>query len=106
MDVLDIRLRAGAGVEFPARPGWNTAVAVLEGKVRVNGNLPRRPSWSCSMCKAKGVSIETTGKAILLMLSGEPTDEPMIGQGPFVMNNQQEIIVAVADFDRGKFANI
>lgn len=106
MDVLDIRLRAGARVEIPARAGWNTAVAVLQGNVRVNGKNAKEAQLVLLDVQGEGVSIETTGEAILLMLSGEPIDEPVIGQGPFVMNNQQEIIEAVADFNRGKFGNI
>lgn len=106
MNVLDIRLRAGARVVLPARAGWNTAVAVLEGNVRVNGKPAKEAQLVLLDAQGEGVKIETTGEAILLMLSGEPIDEPVIGQGPFVMNNQQEIIEAVADFSRGKFGNI
>lgn len=106
MNVLDIRFHAGSRVEIPARAGWNTAVAVLEGNVRVNGKSAREAQLVLLDAQGEGVTIETTGKAILLMLSGEPINEPVIGQGPFVMNSQQEIIEAVADFNRGKFGTI
>jgi quercetin 2,3-dioxygenase len=39
-------------------------------------------------------------------LSGEPIDEPIVGYGPFVMNSQQEITQALADFNSGRFGQI
>lgn len=50
--------------------------------------------------------MEATEDAVVLFLSGEPIDEPVVGYGPFVMNSDKEIIEAVNDFNRGKFGRI
>jgi redox-sensitive bicupin YhaK (pirin superfamily) len=41
--------------------------------------------------------------AHLLVLSGEPIDEPVVFRGPFVMNTEDEIMRAISDFNGGKF---
>jgi redox-sensitive bicupin YhaK (pirin superfamily) len=45
-----------------------------------------------------------SGEATLLVLTGEPIDEPIVDHGPFVMNSQAEIRQAIDDFNRGRFA--
>ncbi len=40
---------------------------------------------------------------MVLILSGEPLNEPIVSYGPFVMNTEEEINQAIADFNQGKF---
>ena len=42
----------------------------------------------------------------MLLLNGQPLDEPVVGHGPFVMNSQAEIIQAIKDFNSGRFGQI
>ncbi|EDN0865342.1 pirin family protein, partial [Salmonella enterica subsp. enterica serovar Senftenberg] len=50
--------------------------------------------------------LEASSDASVLLLSGEPLNEPIVGYGPFVMNTKQEIAEAVRDFNSGRFGQI
>ncbi len=47
--------------------------------------------------------IAADGDAMLLVMTGEPIDEPVFGYGPFVMNSEAEIREAIGEFNAGKF---
>ena len=107
MDVWDIRLKAGAHVEIPANAGWNSAVVVLSGTVQVDGEaIVREAQMAVLDREGSGLSLEANNDAVLLFLSGEPIDEPIVGHGPFVMNTQKQIGEAMSDLSSGRFGSI
>jgi redox-sensitive bicupin YhaK (pirin superfamily) len=107
MDVWDMRLTAGASVQLPVAAGRNAALVVLRGKLRVNGERDAGPASLVLLDRAgEGVALEVLEDACVLLLSGEPIDEPIVGYGPFVMNSQEEIAEAFDDFHRGRFGQM
>ena len=107
IDVWDVRLRGGETIELPAHAGRSVAVVVLRGTVEVNGaQVAREAQFVLLDRDGTGVSIEANNDATLLILSGEPIDEPIAGYGPFVMNTQAEIAQAMQDFNSGRFGRI
>ena len=107
MNVWDLRLSAGKPVDLAQPEGWSTLVVVLDGTVLLNGDTVRRAADMATLSSAgSGVTIEANGDAKVLLLAGEPIDEPVVGYGPFVMNSQQEIAEAISDFNSGKFGRM
>ncbi|TDS84566.1 pirin family protein [Comamonas sp. JUb58] len=107
MHVWDLRLVAGEKLELELPEGWSTALAIVQGTVLVNGNDVAREAQLVVMAQeGRKLSLEANGDVALLLMSGEPIDEPIVGYGPFVMNSQQEIVQAVNDFNSGKFGSM
>jgi len=107
MNVWDVRLGAGKSVELPQPQGWTTLLVVLAGTVMLNGSeVLREKQMATLSTEGTGVSIEANSDAKLLLLAGEPIDEPVVGYGPFVMNTTQEIHQAISDFNSGKFGRM
>ncbi len=72
---------------------------------RVTCSGSRRPPAS-STSSDEDVFVDADSDTTVLLLSGEPIDEPVVGYGPFVMNSQAEIAQAVNDFNSGRFGQI
>ncbi|SMG43857.1 pirin family protein [Sphingobacterium psychroaquaticum] len=94
-----------ASLDFPAH--YNTALLVIEGQVTVN-DKDIIPSDHFGLFKNDGTSfeIEASSDAVVLILSGEPLNEPIVSHGPFVMNSHQEIMQAIDDYNAGKFGHL
>jgi len=106
MNLWDVRLSGGHSAGFATPPGHTAAVFVLKGKVTVNGAAARKSEFALLDRKGEGIRIDAESDAVLLLLSGEPIDEPVFGYGPFVMNNEAEIRRAMADYQSGQMGHL
>jgi quercetin 2,3-dioxygenase len=107
VDVWDLRLRADRPVRLPVPQGRTLALVVLRGTVQVNGSdIAREGQWVLLDREGADVEIESNGDASVLLLSGEPLNEPVVGYGPFVMNSEKEISEAIDDFNSGRFGRL
>ncbi|MBC7212223.1 MAG: hypothetical protein H5U33_19520, partial [Pseudomonas sp.] len=107
MDVWDLQLKAGATLQLPLAAGRNAALVVLRGNLRVNDEREAGPA-SLVLLEHDGsdVRLEALEEVSVLLLSGEPIDEPIVGYGPFVMNSQAEIAESFDDFQAGRFGQM
>jgi len=107
IDVWDLRLASGGTTDLPAPDGHTTALVVLRGSVRVNGSEALESAEVGLFDRAgRSVRVECVEDASALLLSGAPIDEPIVGQGPFVMNTHQEIRQAMMDYASGRMGHL
>lgn len=107
MNVLDLRLRAGHTLEIAQPEGWSTLLALRSGTARVNGEAELGAANLATLSRqGSGFTLEARSELSLLLMAGEPIDEPVVGYGPFVMNSLQEIEQAIDDFNSGRFGGI
>ncbi|HMS45761.1 MAG TPA: pirin family protein [Alphaproteobacteria bacterium] len=107
VSLLDINLEVGKSLTVPLTEGHNTMILLRRGQIKIVGadNSETINAKELALFSQEGnqVLINSLDNSSLLLLSGEPLNEPVVGYGPFVMNTQAEINQALADFRAGKF---
>jgi hypothetical protein len=107
MNVWDVRLNAGHSSSWTIPDGHSSAVVVLRGRVTVNGSREVSGVGLVVLgTDGDEVHVEAASDSVLLLLSGEPIAEPIVGYGPFVMNTREEIETAMRDFRSGRFGHM
>jgi redox-sensitive bicupin YhaK (pirin superfamily) len=106
--VFDVQMKAGSRAEFSLPVGHNVAIALLKGEVAVNAESHLKGEAMLAVLSPDGemVSLEAKSDSTLLVLSGEPIHEPVAHYGPFVMNTQEELAQAVADYRAGRMGRL
>ncbi len=105
--VWDLRLTSGRRTELAVPAGYTTVLVVLRGAARINGSEAIESAEVGLFDRAgQSIGIEAAQDTTALLLCGEPIDEPIVGQGPFVMNTAQEIRQAMADYRSGKMGHL
>jgi len=108
LNVWDLRLPPGAPRPLPVPSGHHAIVVVLRGAVGIEAQRLEVDTIAVLGREGEGVTLETLGpgEAIVLLLSGVPLDQPVVGHGPFVMTSAREIEQAFEDFQGGRFGQI
>ncbi|OSI14986.1 short-chain dehydrogenase [Neisseria dumasiana] len=108
MNVWDVVIRPGkeAAITIPAE--HSLSMVVLRGQAVFNGKDSAGAGQLVGFENGGGeVHIAAGNEEVkILLLSGVPIKEPVVGYGPFVMNTVEEIREAINDFNNGRFGSL
>jgi redox-sensitive bicupin YhaK (pirin superfamily) len=104
--VFNAKLKSGTSVPFQFPSHFNTALLVIEGTITIQEQSVPVNHFVLMANDAEAFSITASEDCIVLVLSGEPIQEPIAAHGPFVMNTREELIQAFDDYQQGKFGSL
>lgn len=104
VNLFNVNLLKGTKAFFSFKKSYNTGMLVIEGEIKIN-NAETAPENNFILFGHEGekITIEASENCVVLVLSGEPIEEPIAPYGPFVMNTEAEIRKAFEDYKNGKF---
>lgn len=106
VNLWDIKLNAGKSVELTVPEGHSTMLFVRHGKVAVEGAVIGPADLVLLERDGTRIRLQAQEATSLLLMGGEPIAEPIVASGPFVMNTEQEIRVAMMDYQSGRMGKM
>ena len=103
VNMFDIRINKGKKLSTGIPAQHNTALLVVSGAITVNGEKAGLHDLVLFKNAGEEIAISADEDSVLLLLSGEPINEPIAQYGPFVMNTHRELQEAFQEFQSGKF---
>jgi quercetin 2,3-dioxygenase len=107
INLWDLRLKAYSRAELDLPRGFTAALFVLHGAVALP-DAERAGETDLALLTREGerLHIDAREDATVLLLNGEPIDEPVAAYGPFVMNRKTEITQAIEDYHNGRLGRL
>ena len=107
INLMNAKLNKNGKAEFSFPVSNNTFLLVIEGEIKVNqSTVATENDFVLMKNDGEIFNLEAINDSVILILSGEPINEPIASHGPFVMNTREEIVQAYNDFSSGKFGYI
>jgi redox-sensitive bicupin YhaK (pirin superfamily) len=104
--MLDARVVAGEALDVALPPTYNALAVVAHGRVSVGGRTAGTGELVLFANDGASVRLVADQESHVILLAGEPIDEPVVQYGPFVMNTPQEIQQAFEDVESGRFGPV
>ena len=106
MKVLELTSTREDEIKIDLPEMTNTVLMILRGSIKIDENTYHEKEILACSRKGKRLSIKISKDAKILLLNGEPIEEPIFAYGPFVMNTRDEVVQAFHDYQSGKMGHL
>nr|WP_320131374.1 pirin family protein [uncultured Holophaga sp.] len=106
LQVWDLTWDEGLPLDLRLPEGWSLGLALRRGTLKIDNHKAGPGEVAVFSLEGSTVHLEPEPGTALLLLSGQPLNEPIAGSGPFVMNTQQELVQAYDDFEAGRMGRL
>ena len=106
INLWDMHIHAGKTIDFTVPAGHNTMLFVRTGKLVLNEETLGAADLVIMELDGQHIQLRAMESCNLLLMGGEPINEPIAARGPFVMNTDQEIRQAMMDYQSGKMGHM
>ncbi len=101
-----IKMNAGCRLDLPTDPMHNAFVYVVKGEMEVEGQQGLKTNQVALYQRGESLlNMFSKDGAEILVLGGEPLNDPVYSYGPFVMNNEAQISIRDRNYQMGKMGN-
>jgi redox-sensitive bicupin YhaK (pirin superfamily) len=104
--MLDVTLRKGHELVLDVPVDHNALAVVTSGEVAAGGERGKGGELVLFENDGGQLALRAEADAHVVILAGQPIDEPIVQYGPFVMNTEAEIDEAITDFNAGRFGRV
>lgn len=107
IQTLHVMIKEGSQTRLPIPESYNSMAYVVSGRALFD-DVHVLSAGQLALFDKRGqlVQIEAEEDASIVILAGEPIDEPVTRRGLFVMNSESEILETLRDYRKGKLGSM
>lgn len=103
VNAFTVTMQKGGSFKFSIPGSHNAFIYLLDGKVQVTGDSEVEANYAAIFNNdGEGFELTAMEDTRLFVGTGEPLNEPIASHGPFVLNNQTQLMEAFRDYQMGK----
>jgi len=106
INIYEVEGHQNSEVKLNFDDGTNTLILQLAGNSIIGDQHLEKGYLGIFGRSGVSINLKTTEDSKLLILNGEPIEEPLEAYGPFVMNTREELKAAFRDFQEGKMGSL
>ena len=105
INIYDISSEKKENINIKLSDDSNTIILIMRGRISIKDIDYQENSIVVLERENNLLNFQTSDNFKALILNGKPIEEPLVAHGPFVMNNEQEILTAIEDYQNGSMEN-